>query len=40
MSYLGKSVEGVVNNIKEPHIQTVAKRFTDKDQGNQHLGSK
>ena len=36
--YLGQRVEGEVNDIKEPHIQTVAKRLTDQDESNQHLG--
>ena len=36
--YLGQRVEGEVNDIKEPHIQIVAKRLTDQDQSNQHLG--
>ena len=36
--YLGQRVEGEVNDVQEPHIQTVAKRLTDQDQSNQHLG--
>ena len=36
--YLGQRVEGEVNDVQEPHIQTVAKRLTDQDESNQHLG--
>ena len=37
ISDLGQCVESVVNDVKEPRVQTVAKRFTDKDQGDQYL---
>ena len=37
ISDLGQCVKSVVNDVKEPRVQTVAKRFTDKDQGDQYL---